>query len=305
MCCSSSKQCSQLSPKHAAHPLQAILSTGGADVLSPSSLEGPELVHEALKWVRAFPVPLLTLVAPASVFLSVSPHFSFFSPVPKTNTSSAPGTIFLSTAQSDKLKIFLSRKTQTYHLICLFFRKKQSFQNGWRILFDLQAKNACSFQAFFVFLFFWKEVFQINNVTAKWETEIVHLLQIISPFLPPQKQVWRTKSINPPHTVLRKTKHHSCWHFSAFLHFLFFPTLFCPSSNVTTVAWASSKRDTYAQRSSANCCGTSCSWIFCSHRTPKVIVFSLKYMNIWYPPFLPFALIIRLFWNTSLHAVFK
>lgn len=154
MCCSSSKQCSQLSPKHAAHPLQAILSTGGADVLSPSSLEGPELVHEALKWVRAFPVPLLTLVAPALVFLSVSPHFSFFSPVPKTNTSSAPGTIFLSTAQSDKLKIFLSRKTQTYHLICLFFRKNNLFRMAEGFYLTYKQKMPVPFKHSLCFYFF-------------------------------------------------------------------------------------------------------------------------------------------------------
>lgn len=83
------------------------------------------------------------------------------------------------------------------------------------------------------FFYFWKEVFQIKNVTAKWETKIVHLLQIISPFFLPQNRAWRTKSVNSPQTVLSKTKQCSHWHSSSFLlpfslfSLHFFPSLPC------------------------------------------------------------------------------
>lgn len=65
------------------------------------------------------------------------PSFSLFSSAPDTPFSSAPGASFLSAGQNDKLKIFLSRKTQTCHLIfCLFglvlFLEKQSFISAER-----------------------------------------------------------------------------------------------------------------------------------------------------------------------------
>lgn len=86
---------------------------------SSSCLRTPEAQQG--RWAPPAPSPRLDST---SFSLSInSAAFFPFAPLPDTHSTSAPGTIFLSTGQSDKLKIFLSRRTQAYHLICLLFRK--------------------------------------------------------------------------------------------------------------------------------------------------------------------------------------
>lgn len=239
-------------------------------------------------------LPLLSFLAcvsPASAFLSISTTFFSFLVCLWHTFSSAPGTIFLSTGQNDKLKIFISRKTQDLSFnFCLFgwvFLEKQSFQIGWKILFDLYEKKCLFFPKFFFFL---KEVFQNKTVNAKWETKIVHFLQIISPFSPPQKQACCTKSINPPQTVCLGRRNSTSA--EILLPSYFFPPYFSlwssahsqmPPQSTGQALWEVPARGKVHWTAVAHFAPQR----VCSHRTPKKIVFSLKYMNIWYPPSLP------------------
>lgn len=205
---------------------------------SSSCLHAPEALQG--RWAPPTPSPHLHST---SFSLSInSAAFFPFAPLPDTHTASAPGTIFLSTGQSDKLKIFLPRRTQAYHLICLLFRKNNLFRLAEGFYLTYVKKKCLFFSSTFFFFYFWKEVFQIKNVTAKWETKIVHLLQIISPFFLPQNRAWRTKSVNSPQTVLSKTKQRSHWHSSSFLlpfslfSLQFFPYVSVPITTLCCLA---------------------------------------------------------------------
>lgn len=256
---------------------------------APAALQG--------RWAFLAPPPyFVDCVSPALAFLSISTTF-FPSVVCLWCTPlQHQAWFFHPLVKMINWKYFFPGGLKTYLLIfpCLLcFLEKQSFRIGWKILLDLYEKNLRFLPKFSLFLF--KEVFQNKTVTAKSETTIVHLLQIISPFFPHQKRAWCTRKVNPPQTMrLWRQKSIPADIFLPFCFFLFF-TYFSLQSFAHYQMPSQSPGEALGEvPAHGKVCWTAAAQfaprIACSHRTPKKIAFFFEvyeYFISSLPFFLP------------------
>lgn len=276
---------------------------------SPAPFPCRDSSHSAPRWGRqASPPSLCVCIAPVSAFLSISTTFFLFLICLWHTFPSALGTIFLSAGQNDKLKIFLNRKTQAlsfnFCLLVCFILENTPFRlaKTFYLTHMEKIKKAISLQI--SLLFHYRNFPKQNSLqNQKWKWFIFS--NKFLPFsLPKTKLAQRVQALSK---LCLEGKIALLLTFFCLL--LFFPIF--PSNHLPVPKCHHS----YHTKLSEKCTEkfTELPWhillpeysVATGHLRWLYFLWGTWIFDILLPFFPSLIIIILLFWNISLHTVFK